>query len=234
MGLKPAQGPTGWWPNQSSRERRATLLLTGLILALLTGLLFYQRVLMRTPLGPASPPEEEKPVGTLVQEPVTSVGAALPDSGEPTSGEPDETEVKPASSTSTPPRLSRPLPGDRRLIRSFGSIDENFGDYRLYTGSAYAASLGEPVLAAASGTIVEAERNPLYAGTVTIDHGNGLLTRYYGLGKVLVKDRDKVQGGTILGQVGSPSPAYSQMPTHLFVQVLEEGTPVDPETYIAK
>lgn len=227
--MKPARGPTGWWLNQSSRERRATLLLTGLILVLLTGLLFYQRVLMRTPLGPVSPPEEEKPVGTLVQEPVTSVGAALPDSEDP-----EQTEVKQASSTSIPPRLSRPLAGDRQLLRSFGSIDESFGDYRLYTGSAYAASLGEPVLAAASGTVVEAERSPLYAGTVTIDHGNGLLTRYSGLGKILVGGRDKVQGGTILGQVGSPGPAYSQMPTHLFVQVLEEGTPVDPETHMAK
>lgn len=229
--MKPARGPAGWWLHQSNRERRATLLLTGLILVLLTGLLFYQRVLMRTPFGPVAPPEQERPVGTLVQEPATGVDPA---SGPPDPGEPDQVEVTPASSTSTPPRLSRPLSGERQLLRTFGSVDESFGDYRLYTGAAYAASLGEPVLAAASGTVVEAERSPLYAGAVTIDHGDGLLTRYYGLGKILVRDKEQVQGGTILGQVGAPGPAYRQMPPHLLVQVLQEGTPVDPESYISK
>lgn len=181
---------------------------------------------MRSPLGPVSPPEEEQPVRTLVQHP--------PVSDEAVSAETDQGAAAPVASTSAPPRLSRPLPGQRHLLRAFGSVDESFGDYRLYAGSAYAASMGEPVLAAAGGRVVEAVRSPLYAGTVSIDHGSGLLTLYYGLGKILVKTGDQVHGGTILGQVGPPGPAYSQMPTHLFVQVLEEGTPVDPERYLSK
>ena len=50
--------------------------------------------------------------------------------------------------------------------------------YRLHTGTDVAASCGQPIAAAAGGTVIYAGWNGTYGNFVMINHGNGLTTGY--------------------------------------------------------
>ena len=72
----------------------------------------------------------------------------------------------------------------------FGFRNDPFsGRPALHTGLDFPADIGTPVQSAAGGVVVSVEPHPAYGNVVEIDHGNGLLTRYAHLSKLLVKRR---------------------------------------------
>ena len=66
---------------------------------------------------------------------------------------------------------------------------------------------------------------------VTIDHGNGYVTKYYHLARrsVKVKVGDRVTARTPIGYMGSTG--YSTG-AHLHFQLEKDGTPIDPHPYL--
>jgi hypothetical protein len=48
----------------------------------------------------------------------------------------------------------------------------------MHEGIDFVADTGTPIVAAAAGVVVTAERHPQYGNLVEIDHGNDLITRY--------------------------------------------------------
>lgn len=75
------------------------------------------------------------------------------------------------------------------------------------------------------------DRNRSAGNYVVIDHGDGVVTRYYHLAadSVRVAAGDEVHAGEVIGMMGSTG--YSTG-AHLHFQVEIDGVPVDPEPFI--
>ena len=104
------------------------------------------------------------------------------------------------------------------------------GRAALHTGLDFPADVGTPIFAAAGGVVVSTEPHPAYGNLVEIDHGNGLLTRYAHVSKVLVKAGDLVKRGQRVAQVGTSGRSTGP---HLHFEVLVEGVPQNPARFLA-
>jgi lipoprotein NlpD len=94
-----------------------------------------------------------------------------------------------------------------------------------------AGTLGEPVVAAASGNVVFAGNAVRgFGNLVIVDHGDGFITAYAHNEKLMVKKGDAVnksQQIATLGQSATSSP-------RLHFEVRRNGTPVNPLRYLPK
>jgi len=92
---------------------------------------------------------------------------------------------------------------------------------------------GDPVVAVWDGTVVEASYNAGgYGYYVTIDHGNGVRTRYAHLDANLVKVGQIVKAGQRIGlggNTGSVIPSGGGDGSHLHFEVWKDGVDIDPE-----
>lgn len=100
-----------------------------------------------------------------------------------------------------------------------------FGSRRLHAGIDISGSIGQPIIAAASGTVVDAGWRGGYGLAVVIDHGGGMATLYAHQSALSVTSGQRVDGGQKIGEVGSTG--YSTGP-HLHFEVRINGEPRDP------
>lgn len=133
-------------------------------------------------------------------------------------------------------KMTWPLPGHYTITSSFGNrLHPVLKVYKLHTGVdiAGAGCNGDPVVAAADGTVIKATYNVAYGNYIVIDHGGGITTLYAHSSKLLVSAGDKVKAGQEIMKVGTTG--YSTGP-HLHFEVRENGTYVDPigKGYISK
>ncbi|MBS4023354.1 MAG: M23 family metallopeptidase [Dethiobacter sp.] len=92
-----------------------------------------------------------------------------------------------------------------------GKITTEFGLTRYvnnanptrHSGLDIAAPKGTPVKATNSGRVTLAQSLYVPGNTVIIDHGLNILSNYYHLDKIYVKEGDEVKKGDIIGAVGS-------------------------------
>jgi murein DD-endopeptidase MepM/ murein hydrolase activator NlpD len=226
MGLKSASGPSSSWLRSISRERRTALISLMCLTVLLGSLLAYRRFTSRS----STPPDA--PAAPLAAE----AGAPPAQPGPETSKEAAQGVA--ATETAIPAQpvpVMQPLSGQRKVLQPYElAFSAEYGEYRLHPGVDYEAELGDSVLAAAPGRVIAIENDPADGTVVTLDHGNGMTTRYAGLGQVLVGRNASVQAGDILALVGKAPPARSSMATHLHFEVLLKGAAVDPVTYLSK
>lgn len=96
---------------------------------------------------------------------------------------------------------------------------------KFHAGTDFRGRLGTPVLAAGDGMVVFASRTNGYGNLVIVDHGNGLLTRYGHLRKILAKRGNLLTAGTEIGELGRTGRATGP---HLHFEVRIDGRPVDP------
>lgn len=104
-------------------------------------------------------------------------------------------------------------------------------DWRLHLGVDFAGEEGQEVKAVTRGTVTKVENDPLWGGVVEIDHGVGVVTRYCGV-KSIVKVGDKVDMGQVIGDLQTIPCECSQSP-HLHMEMMVDGTPIDPVAAIA-
>jgi murein DD-endopeptidase MepM/ murein hydrolase activator NlpD len=117
-----------------------------------------------------------------------------------------------------------------RMTSHFGTRQDPFTGLRdQHEGLDLAAPAGSPVRSAASGTVARAGRLSGYGKLVEIDHGNGILTRYAHNSRIAVRVGEQVLRGQLLGFVGSTGRASAP---HLHYEVLVNGSPVDPSSYL--
>lgn len=93
-----------------------------------------------------------------------------------------------------------------------GPITDVFGSRRSYNGGPvtgshsgvdFGAAMGTPVIAAAAGRVVLAQRLPVRGNGIIIDHGAGVLTGYFHLSASMVSVGQEVQAGERIGSVGA-------------------------------
>ena len=107
------------------------------------------------------------------------------------------------------------------------------GVWQTHNGLDIAASLGEDVRAVAGGVVTQVEEDALWGVTVTIDHKNGVLSRYCNLSQGLaVAVGDAVEAGMVIGTIGSTADVESGEPSHLHLEILKDGDYTDPEAFL--
>ena len=98
-------------------------------------------------------------------------------------------------------------PSSARVSSAFGLRRRVNGvllkDY-FHSGLDFAGATGSPVLATQSGKVLLARHGwKLHGNTICIDHGQGVLSFYIHLSKILVNEGDMVKAGQKIGAVGS-------------------------------
>jgi murein DD-endopeptidase MepM/ murein hydrolase activator NlpD len=124
-------------------------------------------------------------------------------------------------------RFVWPLTGD--LISDFGPI----GGGQKNDGINIRAAAGAPVRSAADGDVVYAgDQVPGFGNLVLIKHADGWVTAYGHLGRIDVKNQQKVTQGQQIGQAGQTG-GVSEPQLHFEVRYapnpLERARPVDPK-----
>lgn len=108
-------------------------------------------------------------------------------------------------------------------------FDPFTGNSAMHAGVDMAGRRGEPVHAAAAGTVALAARAGGYGNCVELDHGSGLATRYGHLSAILVHPGDRVAQGDVIARMGSTGRSTG---THLHFEVRVDGRAVDPRPYL--
>ena len=95
------------------------------------------------------------------------------------------------------------------------------------------ASIGTTVKAVMSCTVTEVTNHPTLGIMITIDHGNGLVTRYANLQNGnMVKEGQKVEQGKLISGAGNTAELEIGDVPHLHFEVLKNGEHQDPKLYL--
>ena len=127
-----------------------------------------------------------------------------------------------------PPEFFRPVTGE--VVSGFGNrVHPIFGTVRFHAGLDFANDMGDPIVAAASGTVIQTQLRTGYGHTIIIDHGGGWTTLYAHLSGYNVSYGEEVDIGQQIGLIGSTG--WSTGP-HLHFEVRYQGSPRDPAKYL--
>jgi len=133
-------------------------------------------------------------------------------------------------------RSERLVSADGRLLPVFdwpvrGRISSNFGMRwgRMHNGMDIAVNTGTPVRASARGRVTFSGMNGGYGYLVTIDHGDGVETRYAHNSRLLVKAGDYVDRGQLIAYSGNTGNSTGP---HLHFEIRFKGAPLDPRNYL--
>lgn len=123
-------------------------------------------------------------------------------------------------------RFADPCPG--------AVVTSNFGfrefDNKVHKGlDLGTGSENIPTYAAESGTVIFAGYSGSAGNLITIDHGNGLVTKYMHHSEIYVKVGDHVEKGQQIGLSGTTGRSTGN---HLHFQVEENGVAVNPLLYL--
>ena len=119
---------------------------------------------------------------------------------------------------------------DYRYTSSYGVRYDPFnGGAAMHAGTDMAGAQGEPIYAAASGTVLQAGRSGGYGNIVELAHGKGIDTRYGHLSAILVKPGEAVRQGQLIGRMGSTGRSTG---THLHYEVRIDGHAVNPRPFL--
>jgi len=122
-----------------------------------------------------------------------------------------------------------PIEADR-VGSPFGRrVDPFAGIGAMHEGIDFVAGTGTPVIAAAGGVVVTAERHPQYGNLIEIDHGNEFSSRYAHLSKLNVKAGQIVRRGDRIGASGNTGRSTGP---HLHFEVRYRGVAQNPARFL--
>ena len=160
---------------------------------------------------------------------------------------PDKKQVPAPKPAEKPKETPAPEPAEQKVdytwpvkgevLREFSletlSPDPTMGDWRTHRGMDVAAEAGAQVVAMGRGVVSETYDDALMGRTVVVEQPDGVTAVYCGLAEELsVEEGDKVEGGALLGTLGTTAIGESKMPSHLHVETWLGGEPVDPARYL--
>jgi len=99
----------------------------------------------------------------------------------------------------------------------------------MHKGLDISTRLNTPIVAPADGIIIKMGWNGSFGKMISIRHGNGYITKYAHLNKILVEKGQAVKRGDKLGLVGQTGRSTGP---HLHYEVHLKGVPVNPLRYI--
>ena len=114
----------------------------------------------------------------------------------------------------------------RRITSRYGwRIHPVWGYRSFHTGIDIGADYGQPVMAAADGTVVDVGYMGADGVAIVIDHDHNIGTVYAHLSKTTVSPGDRVAAGDVIGAIGCTG--WCTGP-HLHFEIRVEGKPTNP------
>lgn len=151
---------------------------------------------------------------------------------------PEETSVPSSAPQQTQPeklRTAPPLSGSVTTLYAMDSLsyNETTRDWRVHNGVDYPGELGDPVSAAADGTVISVREDDSLGTTVVLRHTGGYETTYQNLEEsVPVQLGDKVVLGQTIGSVGATALTESAIGPHVHFSVAYQDMPMDPADFL--
>ncbi|MEZ5616116.1 MAG: M23 family metallopeptidase [Rhodocyclaceae bacterium] len=108
-------------------------------------------------------------------------------------------------------------------------VDPFTGEQAMHEGIDFIAPSGTPIVAAAAGIVVTAQRHAAYGNMVEVDHGNDLVTRYAHASRLLVREGALVKRGQAIAEVGSTGRSTGP---HLHFEVRYKGAAQNPNRFL--
>jgi murein DD-endopeptidase MepM/ murein hydrolase activator NlpD len=116
-------------------------------------------------------------------------------------------------------------------------VSSNFGQRRdpftgrpaMHYGLDLSGPYDSPLRAPAPGVVTKAGYWGSYGRMVEVDHGNGIVSRYGHMNKILVAEGDWVDFRQDIGTMGRSGRATG---SHVHFEVMFSGTPVDPANFL--
>lgn len=175
------------------------------------------------PVSADSATTEQDAQTTPVSAPAEESQAPAAEEAEQPASAPDvvETATTPVFVSPASGGVLTPFSGDELLFQP------TLGDWRVHTGTDFAAEPGEPVVALTAGTVSNVYDDPLYGTCVSLTHDADLTTAYCGLDAVRVSSGQVVDAGETLGTCAESIAVESAQGTHVHVEARRAGTPVD-------
>jgi len=177
-----------------------------------------------------APSGDKRPYSTATMEEMRT-GAAGSTSAPPTQVakiDPNRTTAKPAAKPIE--RLPEPPPAGTENIEwiwpTDGRIVATFSGSKM--GIDIAGKMGQPVMAASSGTVVYASSVRGYGNLVIVKHTNNLLTAYAHNNTILVKEGQAVSKGQKIAEMGKSDSESVK----LHFEIRQQGKPVDPTRFL--
>ncbi len=118
-----------------------------------------------------------------------------------------------------------------KINNEFGFRRNPFGgsSYERHPGIDIDGEKGDLVIAPADGVVVSAGWHGGYGNLLTIDHGNGLTTRYGHLSKIQVQVGDTIKRGEEIALIGTTGRSTGP---HLHYEVRINDESVNPRSYL--
>ncbi len=91
------------------------------------------------------------------------------------------------------------------------------------------ANLRDNIYAAEKGIVIKAGKGTGYGKMVRIKHAGGFETIYAHMSRITVKEGDRVSQGQVVGKAGNTGTSTG---VHLHFEILKDGKPVNPQSYI--
>ena len=151
---------------------------------------------------------------------------------------PEESTVPSSAPRQTQPeklRTAPPLSGSVTTLYAMDSLsyNETTRDWRVHNGVDYPGELGDPVSAAADGTVISIREDDSLGTTVVLRHTGGYETTYQNLEEsVPVQLGDKVVLGQTIGSVGATALTESAIGPHVHFSVAYQDMPMDPADFL--
>lgn len=169
------------------------------------------------------------PVVPALDEMLDSVGAAIDDRGR---------QLAALQNLILTRELARQIVPGGRPVESgyisslYGQRTDPFdGRNAFHQGVDFAGTAGTRVLAVADGIVSHAGLDGGYGRLVEITHGNGYVTRYAHNAKLLVEAGQTVKRGDPIALMGSTGRSTGP---HLHFEVLRDGKPVNPLSFVRR
>jgi len=121
-------------------------------------------------------------------------------------------------------------PTEGWLSSGFGYRVSPFTGLReFHKGLDISSRKGTNIIAPADGVVTFVGTNGSYGKMIKIDHGHGIISRYGHIQKALKERGEAVKRGDVIGLMGNTGRSTGP---HLHYEILLNGLPVNPQTYI--
>ena len=105
--------------------------------------------------------------------------------------------------------------------------------YIQSSGVSYSNGNSFDVVSILEGTVKEVKEDTILGNSITIDHGNGIVSVYQSVANITVKEGDKINAGFVIA-TSSTSNISTELENHLYFELIINGVCVNPEDYYDK
>lgn len=189
-------------------------LLTTLCVAIIVGSALWTRSVPVQQLSQATPPVVNQPAAALMQQSLASAATPTP------------------LPTTQPVHWVAPL-SEMQVLQPFSlttmTRSPATGLWTVHAGTDLTAQAGQPVVAMASGRVVDCGSDDIEGTWLSISHSGVYISRYCGLSMLgAARPGDPVSAGQTIGFAGNTHTQETHLGPHLHLEVTLNGEAVDP------